>query len=232
MIKAQESLTLEDVAVDFTWEEWQLLGPAQKNLYWDVMLENYRNLVSVGCQATKPDALSKLEHRDEPWITEDEIQSRTHTEMPQTLVGHRPVVRRDADEVQRSKFRRWPVVMVCGENQVSVGCIHGPWPRRVGRRSPWVMRLGFQREEGVGGRSSALGVPVASVRRCFRCSWFKISGKQRPGAEGTFGGRVLSGTRRLRAGAWWLSRKAARACRYCLPKNKRDEGKKGEDSKT
>ncbi|XP_066440897.1 uncharacterized protein [Eleutherodactylus coqui] len=78
----ENKVTFEDVAIYFCKEEWELLGATEKNLYREVMSDNYQSLISLGLLKEKPDLVLRIDNEEENlWVNqESHTRIRHHAE--------------------------------------------------------------------------------------------------------------------------------------------------------
>ncbi|XP_075444321.1 uncharacterized protein LOC142487972 isoform X4 [Ascaphus truei] len=72
-------VTFNDVAVYFCKAEWQLLKSRQKELYREVMRDNYEALISLGYPVEKPDLVTRMEQEQQDLWDSDPVSRSSYS---------------------------------------------------------------------------------------------------------------------------------------------------------
>ncbi|KAM4687451.1 uncharacterized protein O3C94_005980 [Discoglossus pictus] len=125
-------LTFQDVAVYFSLEEWQYLETWQKEIYKEVMMDNYENLNSVGVQIPKPDILLKIEQGKDPW--EQDVEENDNEE-EELLTDYASVIEKQI-ESELEPLHIQTEVQTCDVTTES----------KSSKRPPYCVKCGDQRD--------------------------------------------------------------------------------------
>ncbi|OCT75333.1 zinc finger protein 90 isoform X2 [Xenopus laevis] len=101
-LPVQMHLTYSDLAVYFSEEEWNDLEGWQKEMYKEVMRDNYENLHSLGIQVPKPDVFLKF-HKGKKDVREAILPDAGSTNEKQVGPKLQPIVLQPQDLIMESK---------------------------------------------------------------------------------------------------------------------------------
>ncbi|XP_030045054.1 putative protein ZNF720 [Microcaecilia unicolor] len=106
----QVPVTFEDITVYFSQEQWEYLNEGQKELYREVMKENYETLISLGTdnESINPEVLARIKQEEEPHVWdpkesgEKEVtHSCTEKDDPRNInteIRHRKIIEKSEGE--------------------------------------------------------------------------------------------------------------------------------------